>query len=494
MGRRPQKTTKGGKFMNPTDQARKEARRRELKKNKKQRDAVRQAVIKNKDPVQMIRELEELDDMELKPEGQFQLNEKVVKEKRRKLLETLIRTINFYSKEDPSRGKELRNLIEDYKMGRIQKETYFESVRNAQTVDIGEIPLPEMPFETPDLSDIPLPDSMPHSILKRQQFVKGESQKTSANVMNAPGHPPGNPPSKKVFISRDSAEYTNLVRAALNLGSREDAKRKKKVEMMTSYHDDVDDEFRHRDDDVIDDDFGDFNPDEPSSSKHRKIRFADDDDITQEDDDVTMGHVMTSQDEEVTPLQAMMLKLAGQNVPAPQKKKEVVTMGKPPPGPPGPPPGMPPTGLPPPGLPPQFGLPPAGLPPNQKDNSHFSAPPSLIPRPPQQLPPQQPGPQQQQVAQQPPQQQDATISAKPQLTGGSRFHGDATKFMPTSLRVKRQKVVTPGMKLLTSHSRGDDITVSMTSRHIDDVTKGQEVKKSADDAYDSFMSEMKGLL
>ena len=53
MGRRPQKTTKGGKFMNPTDQARKEARRRELKKNKKQRDAVRQAVIKNKDPMQV---------------------------------------------------------------------------------------------------------------------------------------------------------------------------------------------------------------------------------------------------------------------------------------------------------------------------------------------------------------------------------------------------------------------------------------------------------
>jgi len=463
--------------MNPTDQARKEARRRELKKNKKQRDAVRQAVIKNKDPMQMIRELEDLDDMELKPEGPFQLNEKVVKEKRRKLLETLIRTVNFYGKEDPNKGKELRQMIEDYKMGRIQKETYFESVRNAETVQVGEIPLPEMPFETPDLSDIPLPDSMPSGILKRQSHHAVESKNVSDVSMNAPGHPPGHPPSKKVFISRDSAEYTNLVRAALNLGMKEDVKKKKKVEIK-SYNEE-DDEFRHRDDDVNhDDDFGDFNPDEPSSSKHRrKIRFADDEE--EDDYDVTRDD-----DEEVTPLQAMMLKLAGQNVPqqAAKKGSSQVEYVKPPPGPPGPPPGMPPTALPPPGLPPQFAK--QGNPP--KDNSHFSAPPSLIPRPPQQpQPPQQPP----QVAQQP--QGDATISAAPQLTHGSRFHGDATKFMPTSLRVKRQKVVNPRNRSVMTSQRSDDVM----ARNIDDITKGQgEVKKSADDAYDSFMSEMKGLL
>lgn len=35
MGRRSINTTKSGKYMNPTDQARKEARKKELKKNKK---------------------------------------------------------------------------------------------------------------------------------------------------------------------------------------------------------------------------------------------------------------------------------------------------------------------------------------------------------------------------------------------------------------------------------------------------------------------------
>ena len=46
MGKRATTTTKGGKYMNPTDQARKESRKRELKKNKKQRQMVRSAVLK----------------------------------------------------------------------------------------------------------------------------------------------------------------------------------------------------------------------------------------------------------------------------------------------------------------------------------------------------------------------------------------------------------------------------------------------------------------
>ncbi len=56
MGRRSINTTKSGKYMNPTDQARKEARKRELKKNKKQRTAVRHAVLKSKDALQLLEE------------------------------------------------------------------------------------------------------------------------------------------------------------------------------------------------------------------------------------------------------------------------------------------------------------------------------------------------------------------------------------------------------------------------------------------------------
>lgn len=63
MGRRSINTTKSGKYMNPTDQARKEARKKELKKNKKQRQLVRAAVLKGKDPAQLIEEMEKIDEM-----------------------------------------------------------------------------------------------------------------------------------------------------------------------------------------------------------------------------------------------------------------------------------------------------------------------------------------------------------------------------------------------------------------------------------------------
>lgn len=86
MGRRSINTTKSGKYMNPTDQASKlqenknidfhkfqnklfslilgkEARKKELKKNKKQRQMVRQAVLKNKDPSQLLEEMEQVDEM-----------------------------------------------------------------------------------------------------------------------------------------------------------------------------------------------------------------------------------------------------------------------------------------------------------------------------------------------------------------------------------------------------------------------------------------------
>lgn len=65
MGRRSINTTKSGKYMNPTDQARKEARKKELKKNKKQRQMVRAAVLKGKDPAQLIEEMEKIDEMGL---------------------------------------------------------------------------------------------------------------------------------------------------------------------------------------------------------------------------------------------------------------------------------------------------------------------------------------------------------------------------------------------------------------------------------------------
>lgn len=49
--------------MNPADQERKMARKKELKKNKKQRHLVRQAVLKSKDPSDVLVQMEKLDEM-----------------------------------------------------------------------------------------------------------------------------------------------------------------------------------------------------------------------------------------------------------------------------------------------------------------------------------------------------------------------------------------------------------------------------------------------
>ena len=75
--------------MNPTDQARKEARRRELKKNKKQRQLVRTAVLKGKNPRDIIFELEKVDDMEFNIVSPSPLNQKV-----RRVFETMLEWIS----------------------------------------------------------------------------------------------------------------------------------------------------------------------------------------------------------------------------------------------------------------------------------------------------------------------------------------------------------------------------------------------------------------
>lgn len=96
MGRRSINTTKSGKYMNPTDQARKEARKRELKKNKKQRIAVRQAVLKSKDALQLLEEASMYDKQEYTPSIQSTLNERVLQGKRKRLLETFDNLVNLY--------------------------------------------------------------------------------------------------------------------------------------------------------------------------------------------------------------------------------------------------------------------------------------------------------------------------------------------------------------------------------------------------------------
>ncbi|KAL0131579.1 hypothetical protein PUN28_002841 [Cardiocondyla obscurior] len=226
MGRRSINTTKSGKYMNPTDQARKEARKKELKKNKKQRQLVRAAVLKGKDPAQIIEEMEKIDQMEYNVMQPPPLNEKVLKDKRKKLKETLDRVLKMYAKDDQEKWAELKEQLIQYERRRIDLVSYFEAVRHAQQVQVDEIPLPSAAndisrmYPGPLTSQIPLPDMpqppthmypphphyisqhhtlmnipVPPSILKKTSaYATSSSVPTLAPNKEPPGVPPFPPP------------------------------------------------------------------------------------------------------------------------------------------------------------------------------------------------------------------------------------------------------------------------------------------------------------
>ncbi|KAB7508080.1 WW domain-binding protein 11 [Armadillidium nasatum] len=220
MGRRSINTTKSGKYMNPTDQARKEARKRELKKNKKQRQMVRAAVLKGKDPSQIIMEMEKMDMMEYNVECQPTLSEKVLKDKRKKLKETLERVLKLYEKENPEYWVEIRRMEGDYEKKRQARIEYYEAVRHAQAVTVDEIPLPNLDMpplpeqNTTTVSslnmDIGSQVAAPNSHLVPSHGILKKASSLPSNV--GPKNPPGCPPTIPVDLSdEDDDEKTENI-------------------------------------------------------------------------------------------------------------------------------------------------------------------------------------------------------------------------------------------------------------------------------------------
>lgn len=359
--------------MNPTDQARKEARKKELKKNKRQRQLVRAAVLKGKDPFQLIAEMEKIDNMEYNVLQPSPLNEKVLKDKRRKLRETLDRVLKMYIKEDPEKWEELKRAEAEYEKRRVTMATYSEAVRHAQQVSVDDIPLP-IPQLNPEnmaalglTSQIPLPEMPvglllpppPTSILRKRSAYSPPKNKAP------PGVPPGPPPE---------------------LSSDED--------------DDAD------------------GP--PGEEKHRPrtIRFADKDDSDGEESSKKLsGDKGKIADGIPLPVPAPSGQMPIGLPPAPPLSSIMVGMR-----PPGPPPGLPPRLMgirlppgPPPGLPPR--LLPTRLPGSLPTPNVLTAAPQLIRK-------EGSG----SVT------KGATIEAKAQIRN---LTADVTRFVPTALRVKR---------------------------------------------------------
>uniref|UniRef100_A0A7N4UXR2 WW domain binding protein 11 n=1 Tax=Sarcophilus harrisii TaxID=9305 RepID=A0A7N4UXR2_SARHA len=343
MGRRSTSSTKSGKFMNPTDQARKEARKRELKKNKKQRMMVRAAVLKMKDPKQIIRDMEKLDEMEFNPVQQPQLNEKVLKDKRKKLRETFERILRLYEKENPDIYKELRKLEVEYEQKRAQLSQYFDAVKNAQHVEVESIPLPDMPHAPSNIliQDIPLPGAQPPSILKKTSAYGPPTRAISILPLlghgvprlppgrKPPGPPPGPPPPQVLQM------YGRKVGFALELAPR---RREEDIlyspELAHRGHDDdgsstSEDEGypEDMDQDKHDDSSDDSDTDRSDADSEGEEFMHRDDEERENNEDKKSGLSVRFADvpgksrkkkknmKELTPLQAMMLRMAGQEIP-----------------------------------------------------------------------------------------------------------------------------------------------------------------------------------
>ncbi|XP_066992158.1 WW domain-binding protein 11 isoform X2 [Anabrus simplex] len=146
------------------------------------------------------------------------LNEKVLKDKRKKLKETLERVMTMYDKDDPDKWAELKRMEVEYEKRRIAMVTYAESVRHAQQVQVDDIPLPTLQLPNdPTLyvnlpSQIPLPTDLPNPVLGMVPLpllqpaaipvapAHGILKKTSAYGVapakrkKPPGVPPGPPP------------------------------------------------------------------------------------------------------------------------------------------------------------------------------------------------------------------------------------------------------------------------------------------------------------
>ncbi|KAB0792211.1 hypothetical protein PPYR_14170 [Photinus pyralis] len=465
MGRRSINTTKSGKYMNPTDQARKEARKLELKKNKKQRQMVRAAVLKGKDPIQILDELEKIDQMEFNVTQPSPLNEKVLKDKRKKLRDTLERVLNMYYRDDPDKWTDLKRKQADYEHKRNQIVAFYESVKTAQQVSVDEIPLPQMPEQ---LSNLPAQIPLPTEIQKPQHTIYSiatalKLQALGHTIREPAGCPPGPPP--EINSDGEDVEYAkHLLR--------------------------IDEEIEeYNSDSSVEDSDEDGVPSKPTSVQQKMVALSGQniDDFMKEMESVHKKQENDKDDDKPRASEPLappgtdpLPTVPAQTLPQPQiPAPPALIFPAPLRLPPGPPPGRPllPPG-PPPGLPHRI---PLRMPP---------APPRMIrlPGPPPNLSLATPN-----VLSAGPQliriesgiKQGATISAKPQIRNLS---ADVTRFVPSALRVKREdkKPKSSSRAALANELKQKEMLVHIPSTPTKQLTK--------DDAYMQFMKEMQGLI
>ncbi|KAG5684387.1 hypothetical protein PVAND_013622 [Polypedilum vanderplanki] len=470
MGRRSINTTKSGKYMNPTDQARKEARKKELKKNKKQRQMVRQAVLKNKDPSQLLEEMEKIDEMEYNVLQPSPLNEKVLKEKRKKLKETFDRVMRLLHEEELEQWQEMKRKEVEYEKRKYKRVQYYESVRHAEQVSIEDIPLPSSTSDKPIPSTIPkisLPPPILLTNVPPPTSLKKPNEESMPNELKEkepPGIPASMPPDLFEMRELDSdyeSEHDKEVDE--ENASKDDSLKDKHDKNIEEFMREVESVQKKKDEDRTLEMIIDPTPEVEIEENKEKAEESNQNEQPQEQQQSTV------QEPEI-------MKTVPETLPIPA----IPPMALQPRMPPHPlifrPPPMGPRGMgirmppgPPPGPRPNMGMqrmgirmppgPPLGPPPLRHKGMHHD----------RGMPPQQ-------------KQSTTTITAKPQIRNLS---ADVTRFVPTTLRTKRDEPKKVKPKSYIPETQMQQVAMQQQQ---------QQQKPTKDDAYLQFMNELQDLL
>lgn len=180
---------KGIKVLNPADKARKEARKKELKKNKKQRQQVRSAAIERRDPEQVISDLEKLDRLEFDTTNNPTANDSFYRDKRKRLLETWTKVLAYYAKDDPDRHAKLKKMETEYEIKHKKQAREFEGIKAAQELKIEDVFLP--PETNSAIVDIADDDPL----LSESIYITPLNED-----VKPPGCPPGLPPDLEQIV------------------------------------------------------------------------------------------------------------------------------------------------------------------------------------------------------------------------------------------------------------------------------------------------------
>lgn len=136
--------------------------------------------------------------VEYNPLQPAQLNEKVLKEKRKKLKETFDRVMRMFHEDEPEQWADYKRREVEYEKRRMKRVQYYESVRQVEQVSIEDIPLPSANTDNKPPPSMPPPMSLPPPSLplkKLDDFSQIDNSRESKEKI-----PPGVPASLPINL------------------------------------------------------------------------------------------------------------------------------------------------------------------------------------------------------------------------------------------------------------------------------------------------------